>query len=512
MNSKSDQHINNSQLLSAPLHNDLLTLASLTGNSNTLYLYSNNGQLVKYDEAKGLVPASDFIRSQFTEIGQSTGLHKQTKVYELSSNQAYPLLFLVAPVANEQTGNISGAVALHISQSSINAMLRSHHLNNGLGQSGESYLVGNDYFMRSDSRFIKNSVSGIKVNSKAVFNAFEKKEGTSIIKDYRGIEVLSSYSKLNIPGLNWIILSEIDTREALASVNEIRNNILLISTVIALILFIYAFFASARFTSPIIKLKKATQQIGSGNFEPKLDIHSNDEIGDLVKSFKNMMDQLKIMTTELKLERFKRLRSVIDGQEIERQRLSRELHDGLGQLMIALKLKLENTHGADFHQTRKIIQEVNESFDLTIEEIRRISNNLMPAVLNEFGIVNAVRSLAEDIEEHSGITVNFVSTNINTPLNRKHKTYLYRIVQEALNNAVKHAKASLIKLELYQTDHCIHITVEDNGCGFDYDESINNSGNGINNMSERCSLIQGQFNIKTAPGKGTIVRAIIPTG
>ncbi len=94
---------------------------------------------------------------------------------------------------------------------------------------------------------------------------------------------------------------------------------------------------------------------------------------------------------------------MIDGQELERQRLSRELHDGLGQSLIALKLKLESIQGKDVCAINKTLKEVKGSFDGTINEIRRISNDLMPAVLNEFGLITALKNICEEISENPNI-------------------------------------------------------------------------------------------------------------
>ncbi|MDZ7741120.1 MAG: histidine kinase [Bacteroidota bacterium] len=420
---------------------------------------------------------------------------------------------LVLPVfafADRRDEQPAAMVVLNIPLSSINKIMLDSVAQNGLGQSGEAYLVGPDKMMRSKSRFFPNSVMNTAVKTTAVELALQGVTGTSIIQDYRGVEVLSSFGQFELPGINWAILAEIDSREATSSITEIRNSILMISTLITVMLFIYAFVASARFTLPVMKLKAATQKIGEGNFNPNLDIKSNDEIGDLVVSFRSMLSRLKEMTGELKKERFRRLRSVIDGQELERQRLSRELHDGLGQLLIALKLKLENTHGSDLCETKKAIKEVNESFDMTIEEIRRISNNLMPAVLNEFGIVNALRNLADEVQEHSGISVHFTSRNIDLNLNKKQKTYIYRIAQEALNNAVRHSKARDINMNIIQGDEFLTIRIEDNGKGFNYPEALREQGNGIHNMQERASIMNGKFEIRSEPGKGTLIIVNVP--
>ncbi len=114
--------------------------------------------------------------------------------------------------------------------------------NDGLGLSGESYLVGADSLMRSNSRFQENSIMQTKVSTDGVKDAFNNIVGTSVITDYRGIKVLSSYSKLNVPGLDWVILAEIDYAEATKSIYFIRNNIMLLTIFVAVILFIISLY------------------------------------------------------------------------------------------------------------------------------------------------------------------------------------------------------------------------------------------------------------------------------
>ena len=149
---------------------------------------------------------------------------------------------------------------------------------------------------------------------------------TYVIHDYRDIPVLSSYGKLDIAGLNWVILAEIDFAEAMIPVYTLRHNIIFFTLLLLTLIFFAVYFISKRITLPIKKLKEATNAIAQGNFELEIKPESKDEIGVLTVSFNYMSKMLKQQTQELKEKDMKRLTAVIDGQEQERQRLSRELH------------------------------------------------------------------------------------------------------------------------------------------------------------------------------------------
>ena len=218
----------------------------------------------------------------------------------------------------------------------------------------------------------------------------------------------------------------------------------------------------------------------------------------------------KAVENDLKTERRRRLRAVIDGQDAERQRLSRELHDGLGQNLIATKLKLEMTTDKKSSESVDIIREIGESFDKTIDEVRRISNNLMPAALAEFGIAAALRLLSEEMGEKKDLEVYFKSKGEFTLLTSQAKTYLFRIAQEALNNVIKHANAKSIKLSLMQNDFKVVLKIEDDGCGFDPQNIQSISSNGLYNMRERVNLLQGSLEIFSLAGKGTQISVTIP--
>lgn len=463
----------------------------------------NNTEILMYHQIDEL-PVNSLAKK--IDVSQSTLIED----YKLDALTNLPAIYIGSPVKNN-AGERLGMVIIEIDIDAINSIMFESNPHNGLGESGESYLVGSDFLMRSTSRFQDNSVFKTTVNTNGVKQALKGETGTEKIIDYRNISVLSSFSKVDIPGLEWAILSEIDEKEAMVPIDSIRNNILYLSLLISLLLFAFVYIIAKRISLPIVKLKHAAQKITGGNYDVFVeDIVSDDEIGSLIDAFNEMSTKIKEQTENLKLERSMRLSSMIDGQELERQRLSRELHDGLGQSILAIKMRLERTVNASPEKIKKIMEEVQELFANTINEVRSISNNLMPAVLNEFGLVDALTNLCRDVNKSTGIEIQFYHETFSININDKINTYLYRISQEALNNIIKHSKAMEVSIDLRSDSEYVYLNILDNGQGFHYIDDRKMCGNGISNMKERVNLLDGNIEIDSNKGVGTKIKVRIP--
>ena len=199
---------------------------------------------------------------------------------------------------------------------------------------------------------------------------------------------------------------------------------------------------------------------------------------------------------------------ILQGQEEERKRISRELHDGVGQMMSALKLLIES-----IAPSSKIMKNrVKNAKDLTksmIREIRRVSFNLTPSNLEDFGLVAAVRKFCEEIDQVTKSQIIFLNeTRFINRLDSAIETNLYRIIQEAVNNAIKYARADKIQVIFQHDQRVLKILIEDDGQGFDLAGMekyghFEKAGHGIFNMKERTAYIGGDFQIITAPKEGT---------
>ena len=244
------------------------------------------------------------------------------------------------------------------------------------------------------------------------------------------------------------------------------------------------------------KLNRELVQLQSDQIKNKLEIE--ERTLDLIE--KNV---------QMKEERI-RISSVLTGQENERKRLSRELHDGLGQMLTAIKLKVEmiDEKAVNSEDILKYILEIKKDIKNTIFETRKISQDLMPSALEDFGIASAIRILAEDFSNVKGIKVLFKEKDFNSDLPSDIKITLFRIVQEAFSNISKHSNATKCTIELSNKNEIIYLKITDNGSNFRKD--VFGSGSGIVNMKERTELLNGQFLINQTQENGCDIQIKIP--
>ncbi|HPF01504.1 MAG TPA: HAMP domain-containing protein [Bacteroidales bacterium] len=442
----------------------------------------------------------------FLKAAELSIREKDVIITDYDTATGLPLIHVFAPL--QLDSNISGAVGISISADALNSILLEQNDQNGLGYSGEVYVTGNDYLMRSQSRFQEQSVMKTLVKTNPTADVFASNEGQMLGNDYRGIPVLSSYSRLQIPGLDWAILAEIDKREALLPLENLRNTLLVVSVAIVFVLVFVSFWLSNFFTKPILRLRNAVSEIGKGRLGIKVEHQSSDEIGELADAFNEMSQKLsdqhnEILAREKQLdeERKQRFESFIEGQEKERQRLSRELHDGIGQIFVAARFQLESMGQYENIQNLAPYVASQKLVNQGITELRKISKGLVPSELSEFGLSSALRSLCTQMEESAGIRIQQAITDVDLTLSELNATHLYRILQEALTNAVKHSNASEIIVEFVFENNELSLQIQDNGCGFGPEEPMR--GKGLANIRERAALLDAKLNINSQQNCGT---------
>lgn len=199
------------------------------------------------------------------------------------------------------------------------------------------------------------------------------------------------------------------------------------------------------------------------------------------------------------------LSATINGEEHERSRIAKDLHDGLGGLLSGIKLSLSNSL-TEIRETpaKKAVSEAVRHIDEAVDELRSIARSLMPQVLHIQGLGEAVKQFCSRISQ-PGISVTCQVINVDRDIPEEKQITVYRIVQELVNNAVKHAEASHILVQLQQRKDKLFLTVEDNGKGFDPDKSVNSRGLGLSNIKARAELLEGDMDIDSTPGMGTSV-------
>ncbi|GEM_PF-6174530 len=200
--------------------------------------------------------------------------------------------------------------------------------------------------------------------------------------------------------------------------------------------------------------------------------------------------------------------SIYRGQEQERRRISREIHDGIGQMLVAAKYRLMSM-SQEPENNPDGVGDVEELIDLILEESRRITKNLSSKIVEEHGLNKAIQYLAEDVRQSSELTPNVRLSNLKD-ISQELANTIYRIVQEALNNIVKYAEASSVKLTIDRSEKYIKLDISDDGIGFSKENLVDSLGNGLKNMKERTLLFNGLFDVNSVPGEGTNIHCLFP--
>lgn len=414
----------------------------------------------------------------------------------------------------------------------------------GMGATGESYLVNKKGLMITPSRFLPDSLPGrIAVRTKGFQEALIGNPGVGVYPDYRGVPIIGAYCKIDLP-TDWVILTEIDVAEAMQPMRKLRNWFLGFIFGLLAISWLVSVALAKQLSRPIRALQQDiqtlaqgilpperarnshvreintisaslneliqalrrtanfAQQIGQGTFDAvHRPLSEHDELGHSLLQMRDQLRQFNDRQAALERETKQRL---VSTQEAERERISRDIHDGIGPLLTTAKLKLASSAWSPdtTHEVKSLLDEV-------IAEVRRISSNLMPAVLSDFGPGEALRQLTSDVEQNTTLTINYVN-DVSSPsrLSKATGIALYRIAQEAINNTLKHAQATEVTMSLTEFDDQVAFYYKDNGIGIDPARLHDNDGKGLKNIRERVRILGGTVSIDR--DKGTRIEADIP--
>jgi PAS domain S-box-containing protein len=225
----------------------------------------------------------------------------------------------------------------------------------------------------------------------------------------------------------------------------------------------------------------------------------------LVITFKDITDKLEREKLMEIIER-KRLIAQIEGQENERRRIAKDLHDGLGQMLNAIKMNINI-----ITQHAEKARDLNCLLDEAINETKRISENLLPSKIRDFGLATNLKSLCYEVEQSTQVPVAFHKLGEIRSLTNVVKINLYRIAQEAITNAVRHGNPSHIVVQISEEHGKLLMTIEDDGTGFKLsaeDEALHQ--NGLINMRDRARILNGTVSIESDPNRGTVILVEVP--
>ena len=228
---------------------------------------------------------------------------------------------------------------------------------------------------------------------------------------------------------------------------------------------------------------------------------------------KHLKQREELYKLELEQERqnskISTLTALLDGQEQERARLARDLHDGLGGLLSGTKIQLTHLNEKiDEHSKQDITKSIHQ-LDGAVDELRRVAHNLMPDLLLKYGLEEALKEYAIRMSnDHLDIDVQFLS--YTTSLDKENQLLVYRIIQELVNNAIKHAQAEQIIIQFVEDETDYTVTVEDDGKGFDLNQTKHAQSAGLHNIQSRIQFLKGHLNIHSELDLGTSIEFHFP--
>ena len=207
-------------------------------------------------------------------------------------------------------------------------------------------------------------------------------------------------------------------------------------------------------------------------------------------------------------------KAIINAEENERKRIAADLHDGVGQMMSAAKMNLSafESEVAFKDEAQKIsFEKLISLVDESCKEIRNVSHQMMPNALLKSGLTSAVKEFLDKIDSRI-IKINLHAEGLQDRLDSNTETVLYRVIQECVNNVIKHSGANKLDISLIKDTDGISVTVEDNGRGFDANDKKKFDGIGLKNISSRVGFLKGTVDFDSSPGRGTLVAIHVPAG
>jgi len=368
----------------------------------------------------------------------------------------------------------------------------------------------------------------------------DSRTGSALYVKPNNISILAGYRDLPGSGANnaldWSVITTTPLAKILETEQETRNVLNMIGIVVSTIAVLIAYWFARSISLPLQETAALAEEIRSGDYSHRLSENIGGELGTLARAFNEMADRVEERTAEivkrnenLTSEIVERTRTedrlklvshkIVRMQEEERRRVARELHDGINQLLVSVKYKIES-FADNSTQTGETAQDDAKKalsfLEEAISEVRRISHDLRPSVLDDLGLLPAISNLTRHFSERNQIDVSIEDddSEIFDRLPVDVETAMYRIVQEALMNIEKHANATNVSIHMTQTDKDVTIRIEDNGDGFNIQKTTRTpkttQSMGLRNMRERIELLQGTFFMHSDLGKGTFLEVKAP--
>jgi signal transduction histidine kinase len=351
---------------------------------------------------------------------------------------------------------------------------------------------------------------------------FAQKSGVVEAPDVKGVRRLYAFASMpsHLVGGTVVAALSIPTRVLFAQANRVLGrNLRWSALALGLALTLGWLGSNLLVVRPVNALVKSSARLASGDLSARTGLaHGRDELGRLTLAFDQMAEALEQreadhLRSSQKLQTL--TRRLVDVQEAERRHIARELHDEIGQTLTAAELNLQ----AALRLTRgnavsRRLTEGVQAVERVLDQVRDLSLNLRPSMLDDLGLEPALRWYTQRQAALTGLKAEFRSDPLEGRIDTVVETECFRVAQEALTNVVRHAVARAVAVELSNRDGHLHLSVRDDGVGFDVsalrEQAVRGASLGLLSMEERASLAGGALELNSTPGQGTEVHAWFP--
>ena len=501
------------------LHESLLRSPFL----RKVFFADGSGKVTWQEPTHASLPSSDVLSRVFAEARASSRASFAT--VPRSGTEAFDLLIVVPLRGGGAAGDVFAAAVLSPDHPSLVSIL-------GPARTGARSSVD---VVDADGRVLASSDASRIGKTGPLPPVSREKPAVAVVND----EAVAT-APLQVLPLAVVVRQE--EAELLAPVHAAMRRILIAMPVVAAIGFLFAWGAARSLKQPIAVLTTAAEQIAGGDLSRSIPPLGEDEVGRLGRSLEPMRAalaeafdrarraqeelegrvadrtrDLTALTRELRdrdERRARLLAKFIRAQEDERKRIARELHDETCQTVATLSVAADAALARPPVPDRGRLLEMKALADRALSEVHRVIYDLRPSVLDDLGLESAVRWYAERSLAPAGISVRCEIEGLEKRLPVEIETAVFRVVQEALTNVVRHARAETVLIQMAREEARLDIEVEDDGCGFDpasvATPESSGRGLGLLGIRERVELLGGHVTIDSAPGQGTRLAVSVP--
>jgi len=459
-------------------------------------------------EREGQRPAHDF---HFEGALKSRKLFIEDIHYSTTLDKAC-MAFSIPVFSRKDSSVVTGVL---VARFNLEASLYRHLSDRtGLGDTGETFIVSKDGNALNELRWQKDAPLRLNISDWVASEATRGGTGIMETPDYRGEVVLAAYTY--IPRTRWGFVAKQDLKEVYAPINRLREWMIAIFIATLIGVMLVAFRVSKSFSNPIRSLHKGSEIIGQGDLDYKVGTDAEDEIGQLSRTFDQMIENLKTATASWEdlnreiNERRHLEKMLLELREHEQRRIGHDLHDNLGQQLTAISFMVQ---GLENELRKKMVPEAEDAarithlVEMSKSQVRTLSTGLSPILeKGEYSLMTAMVELVSNSERLFGIPCDLRCSKFVMLYDESALMPLYRIAQEAITNSARHSRPKHIEVRLSRENNIITMTIKDDGRGFVMTNHLNSMGLEI--MKFRATIINASLDIRSEIDKGTIVTCI----